>query len=170
MEKIIETLRETVNKQQIRIKKMEKDTYKLEHKCLSESVYHEEVVNSMQKELLSVQQVNNDLQVFEKKFKQATDEITELNRIIDRNANKNYHMKQTISHQFEKIRFLKLNLHNLENNNKLIKRLKDELEVENRNNIREMKKSHELHTMLNRRFHQLSKKYSELTEHELTMK
>lgn len=170
LEKITETLRETVAKQQLNIKKLGKDNYNLEEKIVAENAHHEEVTNALQKKLLQVQEFNQELQMYEKRFKQSTFEIRDLNHIIDRHVFNNRNLQQTICHQLEEIRGLKSNLRNLEKENKIMKRLKDELEAENRNNTRDMKRSTELHTMLSRRFRQLSKKYAELTAHELSIK
>lgn len=165
-----ETLRETVSKQQLYIKKLVRDNYMLEEKCTAENAEHEETINALQKKLLQVNEINQELQKYEKRFKQSTFEIRDLSHIIDRHVLSNRNLQQSISHKLEETRCLKTNIHNLESENKSLKRLKDELEAQNRNNTRDMKKSNELHTMLSRRFHQLSKKYADLTAHELTIK
>lgn len=123
----------------------------------------------MQKELVSVQQINEDLQIFEKRFKESTDKIVELKRVIDRVTQKNNNLQNTISRQTADIQRLKKTVHGLETEKKVLRHQIDALATENRNHIRDMKKMQEMRSNLNRRIHQLSKKYAELSDNEYLM-
>lgn len=169
MEKIIETHCSTIHNQQIRVKKLENENYRLEHKLRLDSEQCEERVLLMQKELLSMQQINEDLQIFEKGFKESNDKIVELKRVIDRVTQKNNNLQNTISRQTADIQRLKKTVHGLETEKKVQRHQIDALATENRNHIRDMKKMQEMRSNLNRRIHQLSKKYAELSDNEYLM-
>lgn len=169
MEKIIDTHRLTIQQQQTRIRRLLNDNFKLEHKLRLDNEQCEERVLLLQRELLSVQKLNQDLQIFEKEFKQSTDKIAELNHVIDRVTNKNNHLKTTLSRQTDDIHGLKKNVHGLEIDNKDLRQERDSLATEKRNHIRDMKKCQETRANLNRRFHQLSKKNAELSENEYVL-
>lgn len=152
------------------MKKLEAENFRLEHKLRLDSEQCEERVLLIQKELLSVQKINEDLQKFVKGFNESTEKIAELNHTVDRVTQKNNNLQKTLTRQTEVIQGLKKTVHGLETDNKLLRHQRDASATENRNHVRDMKKCQEMRSNLNRRFHQLSKKKNELTDNEYILK
>ncbi|KAH8417825.1 hypothetical protein KR222_006717, partial [Zaprionus bogoriensis] len=169
LEKIVETNRQMISNQQSRIKSLEKEIFTLEHKIRIDGEFAEEKMNAMRRELQNAMQVNTDLLVFEKKFADATNKLDELKSVIDRAMYNNFTLHKAKSRLEEDNQRLKLEFKNLDGAYKTMRRARDDLQVENRLHIRDMKKKAEIHSVLNRRFHQLSKKNVELMEQDAVM-
>lgn len=147
--------------------RLENENYKLENKLRLENEQCEERIRLLQKEH-SIKN-NQDLQIFEKEFKQFTDKIAEQNRVIDRVTHKNNNLINTLSRQTDDIQGLKKTVNGLEIDKKDLRHERDSLATENLNHIRDIKKCQEMRANLNRRFHQLSKKNAELSDNEYVL-
>ncbi|XP_064552750.1 cilia- and flagella-associated protein 58 isoform X1 [Drosophila montana] len=166
LEAIILDHRTTIKSQQHRVKQLESDLYGLEHKKRQIVEGLQDKVISQRKELEYLNAVNQDMHVFENKFHETSTLNNNLGQAIDRLSHENYNLMK-INHQMdEEQRYTNAVLKNLESTNKALLHKKDELERAIRLSHNDKKKKAEIYMLLNRRFHQLSKKNAEYAEQE----
>ncbi|EDW67450.1 cilia- and flagella-associated protein 58 [Drosophila virilis] len=166
LEAIILDHRTTIKSQQNRVKQLESDLFGLEHKNrqLVESL--QDKVISQRKEMEYMNTVNQELRVFEKKFHEHSTINNNLRQTIDRLSNENFNLIKINHKMDEEQRRFKAMLTNLETTNKALLHERDELERSIRLSLADKKKKADIYLLLNRRFHQLSKKNAEYAEQE----
>lgn len=166
LEAIILDHRTTIKAQQNRVKQLESDLFGLEHKNRQLVETLQDKVISQRKELEYINSVNQELRVFEKKFHEHSTINNNLRLTIDRLSHENNNLIKINHKMDEEYRRIKVVLTNLESTNKALLRERDELERSIRLSLADKKKKADVYLLLNRRFHQLSKKNAEYADQE----
>ncbi|XP_022229509.1 cilia- and flagella-associated protein 58 isoform X2 [Drosophila obscura] len=164
LDSVIQSLRETIVTQQMRLKMMESEGYKVQHKHRKEVETYEERVMSMRKELDAAQHSLRVLQASEKEKADVMAMNDSLKLANEHLSRENYTVSRTFHHKQEEKNRLVMNLKLSEDMNSVLRRDNDELEAFRHNIDRELKKKTEDAVMLERRFLQLSKKNADLND------
>ncbi|XP_051862503.1 cilia- and flagella-associated protein 58 [Drosophila albomicans] len=167
LEGIIEDHRATISRQQMRVKFFETEMFKLEHKQREMVESYDEQFLVQRRDIESLTNMNSNLRAFERKYQSAKALTENQRQVIERILHNNFTLQKVNHRHEEQIFHLKAVLSNLESDNRGLRREKQELDYRGRSNVREIKKKVELHMLLMRRFHQLTKKNNELIEQDL---
>ncbi|SPP80570.1 cilia- and flagella-associated protein 58 [Drosophila guanche] len=164
LDSVIQSLRDTVSGQQMRIKVLEAEGYKAQHKHRKDIEIYEERVMLMRKELDAAQQSLRALKLSEKEKLEVMAMNERLKLANEHLSRENYTVSRTFHHKQEEKNRLVLNLKISEDMNSALRRDNDDLEAYRRNIDRELKKKVDDAVLLERRFIQLSKKNSDLSD------
>ncbi|KAH8312690.1 hypothetical protein KR044_012195 [Drosophila immigrans] len=168
LEAIIEDHRSTISKQQLRVKHFEKELFKLEHKQRITVENYDQQINEQRREIEALNVENSTMRSFERKFLAAKTLSENLKQAIEKVSRENFTLQKANHHKEDQIFQLKVQLNNLESENRALRREKQEIEYRCRSSGRELKKKDEIQRLLMRRFHHLTKKNTELAEQDLT--
>ncbi|XP_017007320.3 cilia- and flagella-associated protein 58 [Drosophila takahashii] len=164
LEGMIESSREMVSKLSSRVKQIESENYRLEHKITVETDKYEERLMQVNKELACVVQQNMEFQVAEKTLQELMTANEALKQRNERLQRENFNFAKSFRLQEEEKLKLQQNLKMVEGFNDAQRRDYADLDLSRRAAEREVKKKADDSMILERRFHQLSKKNAELND------
>ncbi|KAH8363356.1 hypothetical protein KR084_008893, partial [Drosophila pseudotakahashii] len=164
LEGMIDSSREMVSKLSSRVKQFESENYRLEHKLNVETDKYEERLMQLNKELAYVVQQNQEFQVADKAVQELMAANDALKQRNDRLQRENFNFSKSVRLQEEEKHKLQQNLKMVEGFNDAQRRDNADLDLSRRAAEREVKKKADDSMILERRFHQLSKKNAELND------
>ncbi|KMZ06230.1 cilia- and flagella-associated protein 58 [Drosophila simulans] len=167
VEVMIEVYKEIISKLNARAKKAELDNFRLEHRCNVEQDRYEDRLLHLNKELVAVVQQNEDLQAAEKDFAELAATNEALKQRSDRLSRENHTLTKSLRIMEDEKNKLQTSLKVSEGLNDAQKRDKLDLELARRAAERDAKKKADDSMILERRFHLLAKKNTELNDQVL---
>jgi len=167
VEVMIEVYKEIISKLNARAKKAELDNFRLEHRCNVEQDKYEDRLLHLNKELVAVVQQNEELQAAEKDFMELAATNEALKQRSDRLSRENHTLTKSLRIMEDEKNKLQTSLKVSEGLNDAQRRDKLDLELARRSAERDAKKKADDSMILERRFHLLAKKNTELNDQVL---
>ncbi|KAM8705004.1 hypothetical protein ACLKA7_009459 [Drosophila subpalustris] len=169
LEGLIDEHRNTIVKQQNRVKRIESEMFQMEHKLRICVESYEDRINTLKKEIEVLTLSNHNLRNFEKNYIDCKAFNDNLKQIVERLTHENFNLQKINHRKDDEIHQFKGQVNILESDNRALRREKAEVEFRSRTTHREMKKKEEVHLLLSRRFHQLAKKYNDATDQGMVL-
>ncbi|EDW98540.1 cilia- and flagella-associated protein 58 [Drosophila yakuba] len=167
VEGMIEVSKEIISKLNARVKKAESENFRLEHRCNVEADKYEDRLLHLNKELATVVQQNQELLAADKDFVELAAINDALKQRNDRLSRENHTLTKSFRLMEEEKNKLQTSLKVADAFNDAQRRDKADLVMARRAAERDAKKKADDSVLLERRFHLLAKKNTELNDQVL---